>query len=1087
MRCAFRIAWLLSLWVFVQAAPVAAQATTADLIGRVTDSSGAILPGATVTVQHTGTAQQRTQVTTSSGDYAFNLLPIGTYDVTIELQGFKTQKARMTVAAGDRARVDGKLEVGAINETISVTASTPLLQTDSANVASSFTEKLVQELPVQERNVYRFVQMVPGANEGALSSSANGTRPDERRQTVAVSVNGATDIENNHMIDGADNNERLQGTAGVRLSVDAVAEVRVQTNLYAAELGRTSGGVINIITKSGTNRFSGSAFEFARRGRFDSKLHFATADPIRRQDQYGFSLGGPIRQNQTFFFADFERLDLEEGQPNLLTVPTMAMRNGDFSALLPTTVIYDPTTSPRTPFPGNIIPANRISSVARTLMQLYPAPTTSALVSNYTGQTVRTQASNGADVKVDHHFGGNNSIATRYSFNGVTTFTPGLCPTVQVSGTTIDPSCVTAGVGGGGAFPGPNDTEVHALQVNYTRAFSPSMVGELRAGYLKLDIASTGPNEGTNASTLMGLVGANLPQFEGRATGLSAIDIAGYAFLGDQGFLPIEYHDTTKQISGVMTFFRGAHNIKAGGGFIERWAAKRGVGGSPSGNYSFNQTLTNSGANGTGGNSIASLLLGYPSAVTRNFEIAVPNYHSLEPSAYVQDDWRAKSWLTLNFGLRYDVYTPLTEENNNIANFDVETLTLLVAGQNGVGPTAGVKTDYTNLAPRFGFSATLPRQMVIRGGWGMSYFPTNMHSPALFRNPPFTSNYPGPTVNLGPTGGVPTLFLSDPLPAPQPASATNLVGAIAAVDTDFKAMRVQQFNVIAEKEFWGNVVSAGYIGSRTDRAVGSGFGGGGENYNQPAPGPGNVQTRRPFASTLPNVTNITVRESKYKQWYDAMQLMFQRRYRAGLTVSTHYTLANAELEAWAPWDRTLVERFTNSTEIKHRYVATASYELPFKFTNQAANAVLGGWQANVSGWWQSGLVFDVTNQNAAVNNGGGDRPNLIGDPNLPKDERTLDRWFNTAAFAAQAAFTPGNAPRNMMRGPSQRRLDLSFFKSLALGGARRLQLRWEIYNVTNTANFAPPNSARGNAQFGRITSTGNSIARQMQFGARFSF
>ena len=1082
-----RIWWLLALCTLVQPAPAPGQATTADLIGRVTDDSGAVLPGATVTATHTGTNQVRSQVTTDTGDFAFNLLPIGTYEIRIELQGFKTQVGRMTVASGDRARFDGRLEVGAITETVSVTAETPLLQTDSANVATLFTEKLVQELPSQERNIYRFVQMVPGAHEGAVSSSANGTRPDERRQTVAVSVNGATDIENNHLIDGADNNERLQGTAGVRLSVDAVAEVKVQTNLYAAELGRTSGAVINIITKSGTNEFHGSAFEFARRGRFDSRLHFATQDPVREQDQFGFTLGGPIRRNGTFFFADYEGYRLEEGQPNLLTVPTLAQRNGDFSALLPGTIIYDPTTSPRQPFPGNIIPADRISPIARNLMQLYPVPTAAGVVNNFTGQTMRTQDSNSADVKIDHRFTDNNTLAMRYSFNGVKTFTPGLCPTVTIGSTTIDPSCVTAGVGGGGAFPGPNDTDVHAFQANFTRVFSPSLVGEVRAGYLKLDIASTGPNEGTDAATLLGLPGANLPGFPGRATGLSAIEVAGYAFLGDQGFLPIEYHDTTRQVSGMVTFFKGAHNIKAGGGFINRWASKRGVGGSPSGNYTFNQTLTNSGPSGSGGNSIASLLLGYPAAVSRNFEIVVPNYHTVEPSGFVQDDWRATSWLTLNFGVRYDVYTPLTEENDSISNFDVETLTLLVAGQDGVSRSANVKTDYSNLAPRFGFSATLPRQTVLRGGWGLSYFPTNMHSPALFRNPPFTSNYPGPTINLGPTGGVPTLFLSDRLPEPQPASATNLVGGIAAVAEDFKAMRIQQFNVIVEKEFAGNVVSAGYIGSRSDRAVGATIGGPGENYNMPAPGPGNVQTRRPFFSQLPGVTTITVRESKYRQWYDAMQLMFQRRYRAGLTVATHYTLADAEVETFAPWDRTIVERFTNPTEVAHRYVLQATYELPFSFGNPVAEHLLGGWQVNGSGYWQSGLPFDVTNQNAAVNNGGGDRPNLVGDPNLPKSERTIDRWFNTAAFQRQAAFTPGNAPRNFMRGPSQRRLDVSFFKNVQLGGARRLQLRWEIYNVLNVANFMAPNSALGNPQFGRITSTGNSIARQMQFGARFTF
>jgi hypothetical protein len=1066
---------------------VFAQGTTAEIVGRVADTSGAVLPGATVTVTHVATGAVRTQTTGASGDYSFNLLPIGAYEIKIELQGFKTQTAKMSLAGGERARVDGSLEVGSLSETVLVTGESPLLQTDASNVASLYTERSVQELPSQERNIYRLVQLVPGAHEGGLSTSANGTRPDEKRQTVAVSVNGAGDIENNHLIDGADNNERLQGTAGVRVSVDAVAEVKIQTNLYTAELGRTSGGVINILTKSGTNEFHGSAFEFARRGRFDERLYFATLDPERTQDQFGGSVGGPIMRNKTFFFGDYEGYRLEEGQPNLITVPTAAQRNGDFSALLPGTIIYDPTTTPRTPFPGNIIPQDRIDPIARNLMQLYPEPTTSGLVSNFSGQTTREQDSNSSDIKVDHRFTQNNTLAMRYSYNGVKTFTPGLCPTVTIDGTVIDPSCVTAGVGGGGAFPGPNDTAVHAVQANFVRVFSPTLVGEFRGGYLKLDIASTGPNEGTNAATIMGIPGGNLPSHPGRATGLSAIEIGGYAFLGDQGFLPIEYHDVTKQVSGVLTKTWWSHNIKVGGGLIVRDAAKRGTGGSPSGNYTFNQQLTNSGPGGTGGNSIASLLLGYPSGTSRNFEIVVPNYHTLEPSAFIQDDWRANSWLTLNFGVRYDVYTPLTEETDSISNFDVNTLTLLVAGQNGVSRSVNVKTDYTNLAPRFGFSATLPARMVLRGGWGLTYFPTNMHSPALFRNPPFTSNYPGPLVNLGPSGGEPTVFLSTPLPEPEPASTSPLVGGFTGVDLDFKAMRINQFNVILEKEFGGNVASIGYVGSSTDRAVGGALGAPGANYNMPKPGPGNIQNRRPFFDELPRVTNTNLRESKYEQSYNAVQLVFQRRYRAGLTLGTHYTWADGEYTAWAPWDIDVVETFPNPNVLAHKWVLQSTYEIPSGDLTGVARGFLGGWQVNASAYWQSGLRFDVANANAQVNNGGGDRPNLVGDPNLPESERTLDRWFNTSAFALQAPFTPGNAPRNMMVGPSQRRLDLSFFKNVELGGANRLQFRWEIYNITNTANFAPPNSTRGNPQFGRISSTGNSIARQMQFAVKYLF
>ena len=1063
-------------------AVVSAQVTTADLVGRVTDNSGAVLPGVTVTVTQTGTGATRTQTTSDTGDYAFNLLPIGPYEIKLELQGFKTQLGQSTLSAGQRARFDGRLELGSVNETIQVTAEVPLLQTDSVTVGALLTDKAILDSPAPERNIYRLLTLVPGATEGAVSSSINGTRPDERRQTAALSVNGAGDIENNQMIDGADNNERLMGTAGIRVSIDAVAEVKIQTNLYAAETGRTNGGVINVITKSGTNKLSGSAYDFVRRGRFDSRTYFATVDPDRKQDQFGGSLGGPLKTNRTFFFADYEGYRLKEGQPNLITVPTPAMLRGDFSALLPNTIIYDPTTTPRTPFAGNIIPANRISPIARQLVSLYPTPTTPGLVSNFFNQTQRTQDSDTVDVKVDHHFTQNDSAFVRYSYNGVSTFTPGACPIVNG----IDPSCVTAGVGGGGTFPGPNDTSVHGVQGNFVRVLNPTLVAEVRGGYLNLRIGSFPPNEGTFASDKLGIINGNLPG--DKASGLAAITVTGYAFLGDQGFLPIAYHDVTKQISGVVTKTAGAHNVKVGSAFIVRDAQKRGVGGSPSGNYTFDAALTSSGPQGSGGNAVASMLLGYPSAATRNFEQVIPNYHSLEPSVFAQDDWHARSWLTVNYGVRYDVYTPLTEANDYISNFDLASAKILVANKDGVDRAVGVKTDWSNVAPRVGMSATLPARMVLRGGFGLTYFPTNMHSPALFRNPPFISAYGGPTINLGPSGGVPTLFLSDGFPLPEPVSFTNPPGAIAGVDQNFKAMRTRQFNAILEKEVGSNnVVSIGYVGSRSDRAVGSVLGAGGANYNLAPLAAGNVQTRRPYFSRLPLATNITMRESKYHQWYDSLQLQFQRRYRAGLMFTTHYTWANGEWDSWAPWDISITERFPNPLLIRHRFVATVSYELPGQNLGGAAGALLGGWQANLGAFAQSGLPYDISNAVSRTNTGGTDRPDMVCDPNLSSDERTLTRWFNTACFVPETMLTAGNTPRNVMTGPSAKRMDLSFFKNINLAASRRVQLRWEIYNLTNTPVFNVPGSQLGTPTFGVISNVGNSIARQMQFAARFTF
>ena len=291
-------------------AGAAAQVTTGDIVGRVMDGSGAVLPGATVTVENTGTRDVRTTITTETGDYVVNLLPIGNYVVRIELQGFQTQESRLALRSGERIRVEGRLQLGSVTETVQVTAETPLLQTDSATMSTLVTETEVQDLPVNGRNFIRLIQLVPGANEGASNALSSGNRPDDRRQTSSVSINGAGDNQNNMLIDGMDNNERAIGTIGVRPSMDAIAEVRVQTNNYAAEVGRTAGGVVNLLTKSGTNVLHGSAYGFFRDDRFDSRDFFAREDPILKQKQFGGSLGGPLVANRTFFFGD---LDLAHG------------------------------------------------------------------------------------------------------------------------------------------------------------------------------------------------------------------------------------------------------------------------------------------------------------------------------------------------------------------------------------------------------------------------------------------------------------------------------------------------------------------------------------------------------------------------------------------------------------------------------------------------------------------------------------------------------------------------------------------------------------------------------------------------------
>lgn len=1049
----------------------AAQLTTADIVGRVTDSGGGILPGATVTIENVGTHDVRTAPTSGSGDYVFTLLPIGTYTVKIELQGFGAHNSRVALSAGDRTRVDAKLQVGSVAESITVTAESPLVQTDSSIVGTLINLKNVSDLPVNGRNFVRLVQAIPGANEGSPNSLASGTRPDDRRQMSAISINGAGDNQNNQLIDGMDNNERAIGTIVVKPSLDAIAELSVQTSNYSAEVGRTAGGAVNIITKSGTNNFRGSAFEFWRNDRFDTKDFFAATKPLLNQNQFGGSLGGPIRTDHTFFFADFEGFHQRQGVTNLITLPTAKMRGGDLSEL--SVAIYDPLT--RTPFAGNQIPQNRLNAIALRYLALLPPNTNGGLANNFASQTLRTQDSTTADVRVDHRFNAANQLFARYSYNNVDTFTPSACPETADG---INPGC-----NGGPGFPGPNNTKAHNAQFNYVRVFGPSLISEIRAGYMRSDIQSLPLNHGSNLSNTFGIPGVN---FDAVTGGLALMTLTGYSNLGDSTFIPLIQVDNVWQTNASLTKTRDTHSLKVGAGYIaRRFTVFQSA--SPVGNFTFNTQLTDNGS-GSGGNTIASFLLGYPSQVVRSHSLIYPHYRTNEPNVFVQDDWRATSWRTVNMGVRYDVFTPFTEADNQLANFDPATARIIIAGRDGVSRSAGVNTDYGNVAPRLGFSATLPHSMVVRGAWGLAYFPGNQQSGSFLKNAPFIAAY-GPVISNGTTGGQPSVFLANGLPAPVATDAVTPSGAVIAVDQDFKSTRVQQFNLTVEKAFGGNVIGAAYVGSRGDR-VAQGAGGAGPDINLAPVGPGTVQPRRAYASLATGLTGIQMLRSTYNSYYNALQATFQRRYRGGFSFNSNYTLAHNEWTASAPWDVSRIERYDADNDVRHRFAVTVNYELPFgRSLTGAMEQALAHWQVNALAAWQTGLPFNITNATTRTNTGGADRPNLVGDPNLA--DPTYTQWFKNAAnaaFQAQPVNTIGDAvvPRNYLHGPSQRRLDVSIFKDVKLNAAARLQLRIEVYNVLNAVNYANPNGQLGNAAFGTISQT-LGTPRQMQFAVKLLF
>jgi hypothetical protein len=368
-------------------------------LAPISDTTGAFMPGVTVTARNEATGAVESAVSDAGGNFQILRLPPGRYRVTTELQGFKTVDNAVTLAIGDRYRLGVKLEVGAVEEHLTVVAQSPLMQTERASVAVLVDERAMQDSPLNGRNFVRLAQAAPGANEGPSNSLSSGNRPDDRRQSSSVSINGQDTSLNNFLIDGLDNNERFIGTVIVRPSVDAIQEMRVETNAFSAELGRAAGGVINVVTKSGTNQLHGSLFEFYRNERFDARNFFAATGPkpLYRLNQFGGSLGGRLIANKSFFFVDYAGLRLQQGNTYTSTIPTMAMRRGDFSGLA---TIYDPQTGQ--PFPNNQIPAARMDAAAVNLTNLFPTPMNSALANNFTYSPTKTQDDDSFDVRIDH-------------------------------------------------------------------------------------------------------------------------------------------------------------------------------------------------------------------------------------------------------------------------------------------------------------------------------------------------------------------------------------------------------------------------------------------------------------------------------------------------------------------------------------------------------------------------------------------------------------------------------------------------------------------------------------------------------------
>jgi hypothetical protein len=1019
-----KAAFLLTL-LFAFTSAAFCQLTTADILGTVTDATGAVVPNAKITLTNLGTNGTRTGQSNKSGEYTFTLLPVGHYSVTIIASGFeKSITNDLTVEAGDRARNDVHLVLGSESTVVDVTASTPLLQADSATVSSTVTAKAVQDLPLNGRNYVQLVALVPGAIPGASAALPSGSQPDDRRTNAgAVSVNGQDETLNNWVVDGVDDNERVIGTVGVKPSVEGIQEITVETNSYAPEAGRTAGGVINIVTKPGTNQFHGSIYEYFRNNIFDGRSFFQSSGPKPelRQNQYGGSFSGPILRDRTFFFFDYEGFRQVTGLTDSGTTLTQdeyndlhSLNGGTPQALLSAANGTAQAYAGLIPATGGPVPINPI---ALKYLQLLPAPTNSGLSNNFIISPNRPQNFSTYDARIDHKLNDQNQLFARFSYNTVFTFTPpnfGVQNGVEVSGGRYN-------------FDGPATDIAQQYLLGYTHIFTSSLITELRAGFTRINNLSLPLNYGIGIDQTIGFP-ASQTSFSPFADSLTPFSVGPFGDVGDGAYVPLDDIDNTFQYSGTVSWTKGNHNFKFGAALIRR-QARNVQSPSATGAFGFNLTTDSDPDQLTQqNNQIASALLGAYNNQSRNFNIYSPDYRSWEPSFFAQDSWKATPKLTLIYGLRYDVFTPFTEAHNRISNYDflgaiadpasATSSALKIANVNGVSKTAGIPTQHNNVAPRVGFAFSVRPSTVIRGGYGLSYFPDNYTGYATLKNAPFTSNNspacqstlavqietyltidPNTGQHVLPPGQNPDCALQGQFgnfsqgilqpSAPTAAQLANLSTVnglgFTADATNFKNAIIQQYNLQLEQQVGANVFILGYVGNLGQHLPESI-----DNINSPLPfnpitNPGGAA--RPLDVSLPNV-GITYLETEGISNYNALQASVQRRFTKGLALDANYTWAKGLADASTlsqqsyqgyshalPSDIRAVEYGNADTVARNRFIASFNYELQYgkEFTG-LKKAVLSGWQTNLIGVWQSGRVFSVVSSGSGADNPTGDDP-----------------------------------------------------------------------------------------------------------------
>ena len=1093
-RVVIRLTWCaaVALTLFPGPGLARAQNTTAEITGTVKDASGAVVPGVALTITNDATGQERHLVSGSDGNFVATALPVGTYSVKAELASFKTQVRKgIVLQVAEQARIDLVLEVGEMTEEVTVEASAPLLRTENAEVSEVIDNQRVTSLPLNGR---QFVDLTLLSDN--VFVSPRGTRGSALAQTgPAVLVAGQRAGHNMYYLDGVSVTDQYFNHLVASPAIDGIQEFNIQKSLYSPEFGGKASATVSAVTKSGTNFLHGGFYEFIRNNVFDARNAFDPAKiPPFRQNQFGGTLGGPIRKDKTFFFVDYEGFRVRQAVTQTFSVPTAQERSGNFTGVA---TVYDPLTTAangsRTAFLDDTILAGRQDKAAVAFLDKIPLPNLPGQALNYLATPTLQNGYDQGAARLDHHLSEKDSFFGRLYIANFVEFQP-------LGSSLLNESLLPG-------FGYNLTTYTKSVALGETHVFSPSLVSEFRFGFLRVSGGQQSQNQGTNFAGLNGIQGVAPAANQ---TGYPSVSFSGaYTTAGDPGNL-FSRRDNSFDFMENLSWVRANHSMKFGA-YIFRLQFNPSESPNARGSFTFSPRYSSSAAGASDGNAFADFLLGFPSSAQAGVGPGGSEYgRSLWTHFYAQDDWRVTPTLSFNYGVRYEINSQMSDTQNRLSNIEVDRFVVASSDSGRINPLANPllpqipvpvvtsqaagypntlqKPAYGRVAPRLGLAWNATSKTVVRAGWGLFYNQAAYNiQTALTENLPFYFNK---SVNNISTAVVPTLTTESILAA----SANGTIGG-SGLNYAYRPEFADSWSLNVQRMLSGGwLAQATYFGSHVSGADNSTF------ANVPLPGPGVVDSRRP------NPLISGFRMIRWDGWsiYHSGTFSIERRFARGIGLNMNYTwsksmddasdVGSTFSETNIPQDvrNVRAERALSSFDHRQRLVFSYSYQLPLGKGHAFdpagfAGKMVGGWTVNGLGSAQSGAPFTVILPGDTANIGAGpaQRPNLIGDPNADAPH-TARQWFNTSAFQTPTQFTFGSAGRNVVLGDDEVNTDLSLIKDTPVGERAQAQFRFELFNLLNHTNFADvPGRTLGTQTFGSYSAAEN--PRQIQFALKLSF